>query len=108
MERVKELEQRYSDFLHCGSPGETAAKNSIYSIILITADSNVEKEIKAVIKERLSSPVIEIDGSRIDIKDHTYKGIKYPQFEREEHFLVNSVKITSFYPTQTKHKNNRK
>ena len=77
MERVKELENQYGDFMHCGSQGASAGQSSLCSLILFTSDPAVKNKINEVIKHHFESPVIEIKGSKLDIKEFTNKDEEY-------------------------------
>ncbi len=96
MERVKELKSQYGDFVHCGSAGAEAGKESLYLIYLIPFNSEADKKIKGIMKERLNSPVIKITGHKLFIKEHTLRGKTYYSDYpgNEEFYLVKDVVIT--------------
>lgn len=93
MEKVHELEKRYGDFIHCGSPGEQAGKNSLYRICLITDNRAVKEKINRLMEKRLNSPVMEISACKLKISGNTYDGKRYVSFEKEEYFLVDDLVI---------------
>jgi len=45
MDKIRYLEQKYSDFIHCGSPGESEAKSSSFPIEILANNSSVERNL---------------------------------------------------------------
>ncbi len=77
MEQAKAMKASYGDFVHCGSPGASAAKGSLQLLRVFTADPQMREKIKKVIKSSLNSPIIEIRGSKLMIEEHLIGNKKY-------------------------------
>lgn len=77
MEQAKAIKASYGDFVHCDSPGASAAKESLQLLRVFTADPQMRERIKKVIKSSLNSPIIEIRGSKLRIEEHLIGNKKY-------------------------------
>ena len=96
MEQAKAMKAQYGDFVHCDSPGASAAKGSLQMLVLFSADPQMRNKIKKVIKRSLNSPVVEIRGSKLEIEDHTVGNEKYRQFDLntpELYYLIEDIRI---------------
>ncbi len=95
-EQAKAMKALYGDFVHCDSPGASAAKGSLQMLVLFTADRQMRGEIKKVIKRSLNSPIIEIKGSKLEIEEYTIRNEKYSQFDPnmpENYYLIEDIRI---------------
>lgn len=102
METVRYLEQKYTDFIHCGSPGEEEGKSSLIYIGLIATTLTAEKEMKRVeslYKKGGNLVVIENTGSKLDKIEGLKREISNYGFivtERVKpniYYLVDDIKI---------------
>ncbi len=101
MEKVKYLEQKYTDFIHCDSPGEEEGKSSLIDIGLIAKTSTAEMKMRDVEKlvEKGYLVVVEIEGPELkNIKGLKREISSYGAFVVEKvkpniYYLINDIKI---------------
>jgi len=97
MEKANAIKASYGDFVHCDSPGASAAKENLQKLVLFTTDQQIREKIKEVIKRSLNSPVVEIRGSKLEVEEHTIGNNKFIQFGfnmPENYYLVKDIRIT--------------
>ena len=70
LEQAEAMKASYGDFVHCNSPGASAARGNLQILRVFTAEPKVRQKIKEVIKSSLNSPIIEIRGSKLEIKEY--------------------------------------
>ena len=99
LEQAKALKASYGDFVHCGSPGASAARESLQLLRVFTADPKVREKIKEVIKSMKSSKEsggIEIKGSKLEIEEHligTKKHLQSYQNKPENFIYIGPLEI---------------
>lgn len=94
MEKVKYLEQKYTDFIHCDSPGEEEGKSSLINIGLIAKTSTAEMKMRDTEKsvEKGNLVVVEIDGSELK----NIQGLKR-EISSYGIFVVEKVRPDTYY-----------
>jgi len=94
MEKVKYLEQKYTDFIHCGSPGEAEGKSNLINISLIANSSAAERGLRKIEKlvEKGNLVVVEIDGSKLE----QIQGLN-PERTTSGMFVYEKVQPNAFY-----------
>jgi len=101
MEQVRYLEQKYTDFIHCDSPGEEEGKNSLINVGLIAKTSTAEMKMRDVEKlvEKGNLVVVEIYGSELkNIQGLKREISSYGIFVVEKvspniYYLIDDIKI---------------
>lgn len=75
LDTAQALAARYGDFRRCASPGATAGKNSVESMVLYAADGGVKRKLKSINKLALAGkdPIIKMTFSLLEITDHKIK-----------------------------------
>jgi hypothetical protein len=96
MEKVKYLKQKYTDFIHCDSPGESEAKSLEYNIEIFTNTATAEVQMSKIndLVKKGNLVVFEVDGSQLQqmqqIQAEKSNPIMSPQLF---FYLVDDVRI---------------
>jgi hypothetical protein len=95
MEKVKYLEQKYTDFTHCGSPGEAEAISLYYPIEIFANSASSEMEMSKVndLVKKGNLVVFEVDGSQLQQTQINQSGKNLPMGSNFEIYLVDNVRI---------------
>nr|KKP60054.1 MAG: hypothetical protein UR55_C0018G0007 [Candidatus Nomurabacteria bacterium GW2011_GWF1_34_20]KKP62881.1 MAG: hypothetical protein UR57_C0010G0045 [Candidatus Nomurabacteria bacterium GW2011_GWE2_34_25]KKP65704.1 MAG: hypothetical protein UR64_C0020G0007 [Candidatus Nomurabacteria bacterium GW2011_GWE1_35_16]KKP82815.1 MAG: hypothetical protein UR85_C0013G0004 [Candidatus Nomurabacteria bacterium GW2011_GWF2_35_66]HAE36707.1 hypothetical protein [Candidatus Nomurabacteria bacterium] len=100
MDKVKYLEQKYTDFTSCGSPGEEEGKSSIIHIGFILNNPDVNKTMDKIseMEKEGNLMIVEIDGSELkNLKGFKEEKIKYgitiSKVKPDTYYLVDNIKI---------------
>jgi hypothetical protein len=95
MDKIRYLKQKYSDFTHCGSPGEAEAKSSSFPVELIANNANVERnlgKLEELVKKN-NLVVFEIDGSPLQQMQISQAGKNMSMGSNMVFYLIDDVRI---------------
>ena len=95
MDKIRYLEQKYSDFTHCGSPGEAEAKSSSSPVEIIANNANAEGNLGKLeeLVKKGNIVVFEIDGSSLQNMWINQSGKDLPMGSNMVFYLVDDVRI---------------
>ncbi len=94
MDEARQLKVQYKDFVHCDSPGASAAQEILHDVFLFTPNPDVKKEIKDLFK-RPPNTVVEMTAANLNITERRHNSEPYidASGQQREYYLVSDLQV---------------